>query len=269
MNQVGNVGLIAALAFAVYGIVAGAVGGKLRSLRVVRSAERSALAFFVLITLAVVALEALILRNDFHNAYVAAHSNRDLPTYYKIAVLWAGQEGSLLFWTWLLSIYGGAAVLLNRRKNRQLIPYVVAMLMATGAFFASITFFVANPFSELSVVSAAGTQPFAPMDGNGLNPLLQYHSMVIHPPMLYLDTWVLLSRSPSPWQRSSRGNWGTTGFGPRAAGRWCPGCFWEWEFCWAGAGPIRCWAGAAIGAGTRWRMPRCFPGFPGPHSCTP
>lgn len=186
MDQVGTVGLIAALAFAAYAVIAGAVGGKMRSLRVVRSAERATLAFCVMTTVAVAALEVLILSDDFHNAYVAAHSNRDLPILYKIPVLWAGQEGSLLFWTWLLAIYGGLAVLLNRRKNRQLMPYVVAMLMATGAFFSSITFFVANPFNELSIVSASGLQPFRPADGNGLNPSLQYHSMVIHPPMLYL-----------------------------------------------------------------------------------
>ncbi len=186
MNQVGSLALIAALAFAVYGMVAGAVGGKLRSPRVVRSAERATLAFFVMITVAVVALEILIFRNDFHSAYVAAHSNRDLPGYYKLAVLWSGQEGSLLFWTWLLSIYGGLAVLLNHRKNRELMPYVVSILMGTATFFSVLTFLVANPFEELSLKTATGTTPFIPPDGNGLNPALQYHSMIIHPPMLYL-----------------------------------------------------------------------------------
>ena len=186
MNQVGSVGLIAALAFAAYGVVAGAVGGKLRSRRVVRSAERATLAFVVMITLCVIVLEILIFRDDFHNAYVAAHSNRELPVYYKVAVLWGGQEGSLLFWTWLLSLYSGFAVLLNRRKNRQLMPYVISILMGTGTFFTSLVFFAANPFNELSLVSATGSQAFRAADGNGLNPLLQYHSMVVHPPMLYL-----------------------------------------------------------------------------------
>jgi cytochrome c-type biogenesis protein CcmF len=186
MNEVGSVGLIAALAFAAFALVAGAVGGKLRSLRAARSAERATLAFFVMITLAVVALEYMILTDDFHNAYVAQHSNRDLLTYYKVAALWAGQEGSLLFWTWLLSIYSALVVWQNRRKNRQLMPYVVSVLMGTGTFFSLLVFFVANPFQELSLVTSAGTQPFTAPDGNGLNPLLQYHPMVIHPPMLYL-----------------------------------------------------------------------------------
>ncbi len=65
-------------------------------------------------------------------------------------------------------------------------PYVVAITMATGAFFTSLTFFVANPFAELSVQTAKGLSAFTPADGNGLVPSLQYHSMVIHPPMLYL-----------------------------------------------------------------------------------
>ncbi|MGH9395337.1 MAG: heme lyase CcmF/NrfE family subunit [Terriglobia bacterium] len=186
MNQFGSVGLIAAIAFAVYAVVAGAAGGKLRSLKITRSAERATLGFFVMVTLSVIALEILLQTNNFHNAYVATHSNRDLPFYYKFAVLWSGQEGSLLFWTWLLSIYTGLVVLINRKKNRQLMPYVIAFAMGIGVFFAGITFFVANPFRELSLSSAAGLVPFTARDGNGLNPTLQYPSMMIHPIMLYL-----------------------------------------------------------------------------------
>ena len=250
MNEVGTIGLIAALAFAAYGVIAGALGGKLRSPRMVKSAERAAAAFFVSITLAIVALETQILGDNFHNAYVAAHSNRDLPLYYKIAVLWAGQDGSLLFWTWLLSIYGGLAVLLNRRKNRQLMPYVVAILMGTGVFFSSITFFVANPFGELSMVSAAGLQAFQPADGNGLNPLLQYHSMVIHPPMLYLGyvgfavpfafaMAALITRQLGDnWIRTTRRwtmvPWMFLGTGILLGGRWAYsvlgwGGYWGWD----------------------------------------
>ncbi|MGH9407003.1 MAG: heme lyase CcmF/NrfE family subunit [Terriglobia bacterium] len=186
MDQFGSVGLIAAIAFAVYAVIAGVAGGKLRSLRITRSAERATLGFFAMITLSVVALEFLIFTNNFHSAYVATHSNRDLPFYYKFAVMWGGQEGSLLFWTWLLSIYTGLVVLLNRRKNRQLMPYVIAFAMGVGVFFSSITFFVANPFKELLLSSHSGMVPFTAPDGNGLNPALQYPSMLIHPIMLYL-----------------------------------------------------------------------------------
>jgi len=187
MNQVGSVALISALAFAIFGTIAGAVAGKMRSMRVLKSAERAALAFWVMTAVAVGSLEYMIFTNDFHNAYVAAHSNRDLWGLYKVSVLWSGQEGSLLFWTFLLAGYGGFAVLLNRKKNRQLMPWVVSITMAVGVFFSSLVFFIANPFGELSMVAANGAiTPFRAADGQGLNPLLQYHSMVIHPPMLYL-----------------------------------------------------------------------------------
>ncbi len=186
MNQVGAVGLIAALAFAIYGMVTGAIAGKLRSPRMLKSAQRAVLGFFAMTTLAVVSLEYLIFTDNFHSAYVAEHSSRDLPLLYKFPVLWSGQEGSLLFWTWLLSIYVGVAVLLNRRKNRQLMPYVIAISMGVGTFFSLVTFAVANPFNQLSLTTATGTTPYTPPDGNGLNPALQFHSMVAHPPMLYL-----------------------------------------------------------------------------------
>jgi cytochrome c-type biogenesis protein CcmF len=250
MNQVGSVGLIAALAFAVYAVIAGAAGGKLRSLRVAKSAERATLAFFVMVTVAIVALEYLILTDDFHNAYVAEHSNRDLLTYYKVPALWAGQEGSLLFWTWLLSLYGALTLVLNRKKNRQLMPYVVAILMGTGSFFASLVFFIANPFQELSLAAANGVQAFTPPDGNGLNPLLQYHAMVVHPPMLYLGyvgmvvpfafaMAALLTEQPGDnWIRTTRRwtmvPWMLLGLGILLGGRWAYavlgwGGYWGWD----------------------------------------
>ena len=79
MNRAGSLALVAALAFAAYAVIAGAVSGKLRSMRVLKSAERATLAFCVMITLAVAALEYLILTDNFHSAYVASHSNRALP----------------------------------------------------------------------------------------------------------------------------------------------------------------------------------------------
>src|SRR5579884_3425090 len=120
MNQFGSVGLIAAMAFAIYAVIAGVAGGKLSSLKITRSAERAALAFFVMITLSVIALEFLIFTNNFHNAYVATHSNRDLPFYYKFVVLWGGQEGSLLLSLWVLFMYAERWLFRNRWKKRKL-----------------------------------------------------------------------------------------------------------------------------------------------------
>jgi cytochrome c-type biogenesis protein CcmF len=250
MDQVGSVGLITALAFAIYAVIAGVTGGKLRSLRITRSAERATLGFFVMITVSVIALEYLILTNNFHSAYVAEHSNRDLPVYYKIPVLWAGQQGSLLFWTWLLSIYGGLAVFLNRNKNRQLMPWVVSFIMGVGVFFTGLTAFVANPFTELSLVNAGKLIPFTAPDGNGLNPALQYPSMVIHPPMLYLGyvgmvvpfafgmAALVTKQLGDNWIRATRRwtmvPWMFLGFGIILGGHWAYdvlgwGGYWAWD----------------------------------------
>src|SRR6516165_145166 len=250
MNQAGSVAIIAAFAFSVYAVVAGVLGGKLRSLRITRSAERATLAFLAMITLAVLVLEYVILTDDFHNAYVAAHSNRDLPLYYKIPVLWAGQEGSLLFWTWLLSLYSGLVVLMNRRKNRQLMPYVVMILMGTGVFFSTLVFFVANPFAELALASSGSLRPFTAVEGNGLNPALQYPAMVIHPPMLYLGyvgmvvpfafamASLITKQLGDNWIRTTRRwtivPWMFLGVGIILGGRWAYdvlgwGGYWGWD----------------------------------------
>jgi cytochrome c-type biogenesis protein CcmF len=119
---------------------------------------------------------------DFRFAYVAEHSNRSMPTLYKFAAWWGGQEGSLLFWSWLLSGYAMVVAFTNRRKHRDMMPYVVAVLATVQAFFLLLNNFIANPFQMLATDKLIVAVP----DGNGLSPLLQYPAMAIHPPMLYL-----------------------------------------------------------------------------------
>jgi cytochrome c-type biogenesis protein CcmF len=133
-------------------------------------------------TLASAVLLHALLTNDFRFAYVAEHSNRTLPTVYKFAAWWSGQEGSLMFWSWLLATYAAVVVFTNRRKHRDMMPYVVAVLSAVQTFFLLMNNFVANPFQMLAVDKLITSVP----DGSGLSPLLQYPAMAIHPPMLYL-----------------------------------------------------------------------------------
>src|SRR5579862_7666726 len=145
------------------------------------------MAVFALVTLAVGSLEYFFLTDNFSMEYVAAHSNRALPAYYKFAALWAGQEGSLLWWSFLLSTYVFFALFLNRKKHPELMPYVVVICAGVQIFFLTLNNFVASPFNVLGGPDAAGTMHLATLsDGRGLNPLLQYPEMVIHPPMLYL-----------------------------------------------------------------------------------
>ena len=101
---------------------------------------------------------------------------------YKFTAWWGGQEGSLLFWSWILSTYGAVVVFTNRRKLRDMMPYVVAVLSTVQAFFLLLNTFLVSPFQMLAVDKVVTSVA----DGLGLNPQLQYYAMAIHPPMLYL-----------------------------------------------------------------------------------
>jgi cytochrome c-type biogenesis protein CcmF len=116
-------------------------------------------------------------RDDFSIAYIFHHSNHDLPGPYKFATLWSGQEGSLLFWSLLLAAYG-FVLRLRHKTDQRLFAYASVVIAAVQIFFLLLLNFAAHPFAVM--------QGELPPDGNGLNPLLQYPEMVIHPPMLYL-----------------------------------------------------------------------------------
>ena len=187
MDIFGSFALLLAFLATVYAFVAGIVGIVTRRTLLTKSARNAGMAVFGLITLAVASLEYFFFTDDFSLAYVAAHSNHALPLYYKFSALWAGQEGSLLWWSWLLSIYVFLALFLNRKKHPELMPYVGVILAGVQTFFLVLNNFVASPFHVLASADSAGVMHMARLsEGSGLNPLLQYPEMVIHPPMLYL-----------------------------------------------------------------------------------
>jgi len=181
MAQIGSFALLLALALSIYSFFGGLLAllspDDPRSARLGETARRAGVAVFGAVLLAAVALVIAAFRDDFTIAYIFHHSNRDLPTAYKFAVLWSGQEGSLVFWSLLLSGY--AFVLRLRYKtDPRLFAYASVIIAAVQVFFFALVNFAANPFGLLE-------GPLRP-DGSGLNPLLQYPEMVIHPPMLYL-----------------------------------------------------------------------------------
>ena len=187
MDIFGSFALLLALLAAVYAFVAGLVGIVTRRTILTKSARNAGMAVFGLVTLAVASLEYFFFTDNFSMAYVAEHSNRALPAFYKFAALWSGQEGSLLFWSWLLSIYAFSALFLNRKKHPELMPYVGVILAGVQTFFLILNNFVATPFAVLASANSGGVFHLARLsEGSGLNPLLQYPEMVIHPPMLYL-----------------------------------------------------------------------------------
>ena len=186
MPAFGSFALLVALALSGYNLLAGAVAlrqlatgrrGGIAPERLAETARRAGIASFFATACAAFALVWAAFTNDFSVAYITEHSNRALPWGYKFAALWSGQEGSLLLWAFLLSAYG--LVLRVRHKvDVKLTAYSSTILAAVQVFFLLLVNIAATPFSLVSGP--------VPPDGNGLNPLLQYPEMVIHPPMLYL-----------------------------------------------------------------------------------
>ena len=176
MAIVGRALLILALVVALYGIGASLFGARSGRREWVDSGRRAVYALAGLATLAFAILEAAFLRSDFTFNVVAEHSSTTTPTFYKLAAAWSSQEGSLLLWVFLLSVWSSLILFLTRRRVREIAPYATAVLLGFGAFFTSLAVFFANPFA---------TSAQAPAEGAGLDPLLLHPSMMIHPPMLY------------------------------------------------------------------------------------
>jgi cytochrome c-type biogenesis protein CcmF len=173
---VGRACLILALAVAVYGICAALAGARPGRREWADSGRRAVFAVAGLLTLAFGILELAFARSDFSFATVAEHSSTTTPGLYKVAAVWSSQEGSLLLWVWLLSMWSSLVLLFTRRRLREVTPYATAVLLGFCAFFTGLLVFAAQPFTTLA---------HAPADGVGLNPLLRHPSMMIHPPMLY------------------------------------------------------------------------------------
>ncbi|HVN21613.1 MAG TPA: cytochrome c-type biogenesis CcmF C-terminal domain-containing protein [Dongiaceae bacterium] len=180
MSDLGSYSLLLGFALSVYAFVVGIIGvaRKGYSAEILgETARRAGIAIFGCVLVAATVLVVAAFRNDFSIAYILHHSNVALSAPYKFAVLWSGQEGSLLFWSLLLGGYG-LVLRMCYKVDAKLVAYASIIIAGVQIFFLSLSNFAANPFGII-----AGT---IPSDGNGLNPLLQYAEMVIHPPMLYL-----------------------------------------------------------------------------------
>jgi len=182
MENLGSLAILLAFCVALYATVAGVIGRLKAKPFLVVSARRAAYVTWALMTVASFVLVSALMRGDFRFSYVAEHSNRTMPMLYKFAAWWGGQEGSLLFWSWLLSTYTAVVVFTNPRRHAGMMPWVVAVLTTIQTFFLILNNFIANPFQMLATDGLIVDVK----DGNGLSPLLQYPAMAIHPPMLYL-----------------------------------------------------------------------------------
>ncbi|HEX6698277.1 MAG TPA: cytochrome c-type biogenesis CcmF C-terminal domain-containing protein [Solirubrobacteraceae bacterium] len=241
MAPVGQACLFLALATCGYGIGASLYGALTGRRDWVDSGRRSVYGLAVLTTAAFAVLEIAFLRSDFHFDVVATHSSTTTPTFYRAAAAWSSQEGSLLLWVWLLSLWSSLVLFLVRRRLRDVAPYATAVLLGFGAFFTALLVFAVSPFHTVAQ---------APPEGTGLNPLLRHPSMMIHPPMLYsgYTLWavpfafaigaLVVRRVDADWIRATRrfalAAWFFLGVGILLGARWSYaelgwGGYWAWD----------------------------------------
>jgi len=176
-SDIGIISLILASGFATFTMVASLLGATKEMPQLVASAKRGVLTVAFFLILASAALIASFLIHDFGVSYVAQHSNLTMPWYFTTSAFYGGQEGSLLYWALMLSIFSAIFVFTAKRAPAVLVPYVIATLMGIETFFLIVLTTVSNPFARLPI-------PLA--DGAGLNPLLMDPGMLIHPPMLLM-----------------------------------------------------------------------------------
>jgi cytochrome c-type biogenesis protein CcmF len=226
-------------------LVAGAlaIAGRKGDERLLRYSRRTVYSFCALLTGCVVIIETAFLGDDFSFNIVQQHSSIETPTGYKLAAMWSSQEGSLLLWAFVLSIAASAALYATRHKLRDLVPWATAVMMGVAAFFTGLMLFApdVDPFATLDP---------APVDGVGLNPLLQHPSMMIHPPMLYSGYVaftvpfafaigaLVTRRLDAEWIRATRRfaliAWAFLGLGLLLGARWSYtelgwGGYWAWD----------------------------------------
>src|SRR5436309_109071 len=177
MASLGTFLLLATFVVCSYAAVVSVAGARRRSRRLIESGIG---AFYLVAALMAVASAVIVnafLTDDYSIKYVQHYSDSVQPLFYKITSYWGGLDGSIMFWVFLLAVFGSIAVYVNRDRHRELIPYVVAVISTVQMFFLFLMVAHKNPFTTFL------TKP--PAEGNGLNPLLQNYWMVIHPPSLY------------------------------------------------------------------------------------
>ena len=241
MAALGSACLVLALAVCAYGICASLYGARSGRQHWSDSGRHSVYLLAGLLTVAFAVLELAFLRNDFSFNTVADTSSTTTPTFYKAAAVWSSQEGSLLLWAWLLSLWSSLILFLTRRRMRDIAAYATAILLGFGGFFVSLMVFYASPFQT--------THP-APSQGAGLDPLLRFPTMIIHPPMLYSGYTLctvplafgmgalLARRVDAEWIRAIRkfafAAWLFLGIGILLGARWSYselgwGGYWGWD----------------------------------------
>ena len=173
---VGHISIVLALLCALWGVASPILSARLGHERYYTAARAAILGQFLLVTLAASALIYALITMDFSIRYVAFNTTRATPVYYRVTGLWGALEGSLLLWEWILITFSAVVTWVYSQRHRELMPWVLMIFSIVSAFFLAVIGFVSNPFETISPV---------PLDGRGLNPLLEDANMMTHPPLLY------------------------------------------------------------------------------------
>src|SRR3954470_16516769 len=208
MASLGWATLVVGLLVATYATGAALYGATSGRRQFVVSARRAMYVLAGLMTLAVLILEIAFMRSDFSFRLVQRFSSTDTPNFYKLTAMWSSQEGSLLLWVFLLSVYSSVVLFATRRRHREIAPYANAVLGLIAVFFLGLIVLKnQNPFATLA---------HPPLEGNGLNPLLRHPAMMFHPPCLYsgyvgfsipfafMVGALVTKRTNADWVRSTR-----------------------------------------------------------------
>ncbi len=242
-HQVGDFLLHAAIVTAFFAALASLVGYQRKDGRLMLAGERAGYAVTGMIVTAALLLLNAFLTHDYENKYVAHYSDNNMPWYYLIASFWGGQAGSLMFWETTLAVITAMVIWQNREQNRDIMPTVLSLLCGLQIFFLVVMVLEANPFQTFSI-----NEP--PLNGKGLEPLLQNPAMTFHPPSILSGyTWfavpfafalasLIHRRLDDSWIRTTRRyaviSWGFLSLGNLFGGMWAYqelgwGGFWGWD----------------------------------------
>jgi len=175
--EIGQIALILALMLAVTQATLPLIGAARGIPQLIALARPTAQAQFIFVAIAFCCLAYSFINNDFSVLNVATNSNSQLPLQYRLAATWGSHEGSLLLWTFMLTIWMVAVTLFSNHLPKEMVARVLSVMAVISTGFLLFMLLTSNPFQRLLPV---------PPDGRDLNPLLQDPAMVAHPPMLYM-----------------------------------------------------------------------------------
>src|SRR5678809_639541 len=175
--EIGQFALIIALLLALTQATLPLIGASRGNRSWIALAAPAGQAQFIFVTIAFCCLGYSFITNDFSVLNVATNSNSQLPLHYRLAATWGSHEGSLLLWTFMLSLWTVAVSLFSRHLPEEMVARVLSVMGIVSVGFLLFMLLTSNPFTRLAPV---------PIDGRDLNPLLQDPAMVAHPPMLYM-----------------------------------------------------------------------------------